>query len=338
MASLFGRKVVAYKVNKSGGTVVKGDVVVPDTSNDNAFTTTTSAAVVTGVWVVDETIPSNGTGRVVLAGHVELVNVSASVTRGHTGATHTVAKQAASTGGTGRTAGTFCKFTTGGTTPEADIWPVDLLGSSLTNPMTTAGDIIYSSDGSGTPARLAKGSAGAVLAMLNGALAWNAGTSFPGSPATNDRYFRTDLGMEFYYDGTRWLSTQLGQLIVSPHDGTSDTPISSTSGGWRGVVPVWAGSDIWLVSTQTWFFVNGGTALSGSHKWVGVLTKEPANTTLDTISIDSGASSTYRRSTKVDIGAALGSTNFTFALTWTKTGTPGTLFTSTVVSFRYIAT
>lgn len=33
-----------------------------------------------------------------------------------------------------------------------------------------------------------------------------AGTSFPGSPATNDLYYRTDLGWICYYDGTRWLT------------------------------------------------------------------------------------------------------------------------------------
>jgi hypothetical protein len=32
------------------------------------------------------------------------------------------------------------------------------------------------------------------------------GTAFPGSPATNDTFFRTDLGLLCYYDGTRWLS------------------------------------------------------------------------------------------------------------------------------------
>lgn len=36
-----------------------------------------------------------------------------------------------------------------------------------------------------------------------------AGTSFPLSPGTNDRFYRTDRGLEYYYDGTRWLSTQL---------------------------------------------------------------------------------------------------------------------------------
>lgn len=35
------------------------------------------------------------------------------------------------------------------------------------------------------------------------------GTAFPGSPATNDRFIRTDRNIEYFYDGTRWLSTQL---------------------------------------------------------------------------------------------------------------------------------
>jgi hypothetical protein len=34
------------------------------------------------------------------------------------------------------------------------------------------------------------------------------GASFPASPATDDRWFRTDLGFDCYYDGTRWLTVQ----------------------------------------------------------------------------------------------------------------------------------
>lgn len=37
-------------------------------------------------------------------------------------------------------------------------------------------------------------------------IALASGTSFPGSPATNDRFYRTDLHVQFFYDGTRWLS------------------------------------------------------------------------------------------------------------------------------------
>lgn len=35
------------------------------------------------------------------------------------------------------------------------------------------------------------------------------GTSFPASPATNDRFYRTDLTAWFVWNGTRWLSTTL---------------------------------------------------------------------------------------------------------------------------------
>lgn len=45
-----------------------------------------------------------------------------------------------------------------------------LLPTGLTNPMTTTGDIIYSSDGSGTPARLGIGTEGQVLAVSAGGI------------------------------------------------------------------------------------------------------------------------------------------------------------------------
>lgn len=48
--------------------------------------------------------------------------------------------------------------------------------TSLVNPMTTTGDIIYSSDGSGTPARLAGGTAGKFLTATGAAApAWGQG-------------------------------------------------------------------------------------------------------------------------------------------------------------------
>ena len=44
----------------------------------------------------------------------------------------------------------------------------------MTNPMTAAGDVIYSGDGSGTPARLAAGSDGEVLTLASGVPSWAA--------------------------------------------------------------------------------------------------------------------------------------------------------------------
>lgn len=165
-ANTYGRQVVLALVNKSGGGVIAGDVVVIDTANDGAFTTTTSAAFTGGVGVAQETIASNATGRVLLEGYAALVNVSASVTRGQYGTTHTVAKQAVGTASRG--AGTFAQWLTGGTTPTARVWPPDLsAGSGMTNPMTTAGDTI-SGGASGAPTRLAGGTSGYVYTS-NGA-------------------------------------------------------------------------------------------------------------------------------------------------------------------------
>jgi hypothetical protein len=46
-------------------------------------------------------------------------------------------------------------------------------------------------------------------------LAFNAhGNAFPGAPANNDRFFRDDLDIEFVYQGTRWVSSQLHELSV----------------------------------------------------------------------------------------------------------------------------
>lgn len=40
------------------------------------------------------------------------------------------------------------------------------------------------------------------------------GTAFPASPAAGDRFFRTDLGWQCYYDGTRWLTVHEDMIPV----------------------------------------------------------------------------------------------------------------------------
>jgi hypothetical protein len=114
------REVVLTLTNKSGGSVAAGDVVVVDTANDEAFTTTTSAQAEVSLGVVQESIASNAAGRVLVAGYAALVNVPSSMTRGRFIETHTVAKQA--TGSATRRAGSFGQFLVGGTTPSAWLW------------------------------------------------------------------------------------------------------------------------------------------------------------------------------------------------------------------------
>jgi len=65
------------------------------------------------------------------------------------------------------------------------------------------------------------------------------GTSFPGSPTTGDKFYRTDRNIEYFYDGTRWLSTQIFTLEI----GVSDVvqPRSVTSSFQHRVANPWAG-------------------------------------------------------------------------------------------------
>lgn len=166
-------------------------------------------------------------------------------------------------------------------------------------------------------------------------------TTFPGSPADNDIYYRTDLDLLFFWNGTRWLSTTLYQVTSPQADGSF--PFTVTTGGGRMPHPGQALSlDVWLEDLTVSFFVNGGTALGASHKWVGIFAKKDSGnsgTTLVTVNIDSGASDTWRRSTTA-IDALLGAsaTYFDMDLAWTKTGTPGTLFAPFMLTYRLVAT
>ena len=126
-ANTYGRQVVVSLTNKSGSGVIAGDVVVVGTANNDAFTTTTSAAFTGTVGIAQETIADSATGRVLLSGYAALVNTTASVTRQNFGTTSTTAKKAVDAGAS-RIAGTFCQFLTGGTTPDAIVWPADIAG------------------------------------------------------------------------------------------------------------------------------------------------------------------------------------------------------------------
>lgn len=172
------------------------------------------------------------------------------------------------------------------------------------------------------------------------ASAINGGVAFPGSPATGDRFWRTDLGMEFYYNGTRWLSSQ---LFIQHTDPFTDSPLTATDTfSASSPAPTAVGSDIWLEKTVTQFLVGVGTALGASHKWVGSFTKSPTgdtDTAVITVNIASGASSAWRTDSQT-IGALMnsGTLHFAFKWGWVKTGTPGNLYARSLIYYRHVAT
>lgn len=158
------------------------------------------------------------------------------------------------------------------------------------------------------------------------------------SPVTGQLCYQADVALVLVYQGGRWVSAN-EYVTTMLHNNSLPPWAATTTGGARGPIPVSLGTNIWLDQHHTRAFVaSGGTALSGSHKWVGVLSKADSGaglTTLSTATIDSGSSGIWR-TISTTIGALLGTTFFEFETTWTKTGTPGTLIPLEYITYRIV--
>jgi hypothetical protein len=202
-----------------------------------------------------------------------------------------------------------------------------------------AGDLAVGS-GADTAVKLAIGAAGGALSVINSAVAWNSGTSFPGSKATGDRYWRTDLALEFYWDGTRWLTTQLFHDPLASSDVVLPVAAgSSPSTVGRATIKATSALDLWLIAFETVTAVF--TTNNGSNYWTTELFKvNAANTATSVVSNNSSADTVSNWVSKsTAIGASIDLATYKEIETRvTKTGTPGIIYAATAVSYRLIGT
>lgn len=121
--SALNRTTILQLRNKSGSTQSQGAVVILDTANEKAFTTTTTASYTsTQIGVVTEPagIASNAIGAVAFAGWVPKINLSTSASTGSLISTTTVAGQGVPS--SQADAGNFAEALEAGTTPEAYLY------------------------------------------------------------------------------------------------------------------------------------------------------------------------------------------------------------------------
>lgn len=164
------------------------------------------------------------------------------------------------------------------------------------------------------------------------------GTTFPGSPVTDQKKYRTDLNMGFFYNGTRWLCTCLHSDMATLSDNLQPFTASGNYMRWAGFNGTTTFSNVWIEGVVVAFDVLGGTALSGSHKWVIDMIAEGSGTTLGNVAnINSGASSVWRSGGYAIVNALLG-TDLECYFPATKTGTPGDLRYYPRVFYRFVAT
>jgi hypothetical protein len=190
----------------------------------------------------------------------------------------------------------------------------------------------------GTAATLASSATGWTLKASG--LINRTGTAFPGSPATDDHFWRSDLDMEFFYDGTRWLSTQLLSITIPVYSASVVGPVGSTlANAFRCSGPsLMGGSNIWLETFAVGYNLVAGTGPDASNKWTLTLGVYPAATTAASVVIDSGAEGVWtQEETAVD--ALLGDGRSMWVVDITKTGSPGSIYTwSPNVTYRIVAT
>jgi cytoskeletal protein CcmA (bactofilin family) len=126
--------------------------------------------------------------------------------------------------------------------------------------------------------------------QLNGVTVLENATSFPGSPLTNQRCFRTDLGLEYFYDGTRWLSVQIfsvaltllpstrtgnslsattTNVLIGPHPDNSSDVYITTIVGVGAVQTTNNSTNYWQMTarTRTTTTTNGSTNTSDTKLW-----------------------------------------------------------------------
>lgn len=188
-----------------------------------------------------------------------------------------------------------------------------------------ADGLLYSKDDAGTETLVSSGSATSGVPS---------GSSNPGGPATNDLFLRTDLGMIFQYNGTRWLCT-------CPHESplvTSETPTQPATGtatvGYGALDNITL--DLWIeriVCATTVITTNNGT-----NFWTVSVSRDPSGTSLGSFSTgttpDTAGTSTRHN---ITVGALSGTSDRYWRVLATKTLSPGGIYVFSWLKFRYVA-
>lgn len=154
---------------------------------------------------------------------------------------------------------------------------------------------------------------------------YDEGSSFPGTPGTDDKFYRTDRNLLYVYDGTRWLTVQQYVITLERNSAFPGTPISATTSAvYVGGVLIAPDHDLWMEHLCIAAFVS--TTNDGTKFWSFQLQSDDATpgspTTIVTPDTSAASPGVYL-SFRTAIGALLGTGARQLVLNVTKTSTPG---------------
>jgi hypothetical protein len=162
---------------------------------------------------------------------------------------------------------------------------------------------------------------------------FSSGSVFPSSPSTGQVFFRTDHAIQYFYNGTFWLSTHLMALPLPAFSALPSTALAATSSNQcLAVLPVSPTNSIWVENFVTSISPTG--TQDGTNHWQIKVSLADASVlgTLDTNGLSAGE---QRIVTDVSIGVAISTTTRYFLLSATKIATPGNItLENVVVNYR----
>jgi len=167
------------------------------------------------------------------------------------------------------------------------------------------------------------------------------GTAFPaGTPTVNDRFWRTDHRMEFYYDGTRWLCTCLHTLPIGHSITESYTATQLSS--YRVGVPYLTTAGIYITTWNCDWYTSSGT-LNSTNKWVDVLFLQGkdgggSSGVIGTNTCDSGTAGHFKRNVVTINGVYDLDSYAALIVDSTLTGTNGAHYLWSNINYRHVAT
>ena len=162
------------------------------------------------------------------------------------------------------------------------------------------------------------------------------GTTFPISPTTDDRYYRTDRNLEYYYDGTRWLTVQLfsenAPNVVSI---AVTNPITASTYTYNRLAFPHTNYSIYLISLDLDTYV--ATTLNSSNYWTAYVNISGGSNYYPINAYLAVRSANAQYKNHVAINTVYDATTVYFDTHYVKTGSPGACYPqSPRYTWRYV--
>lgn len=157
----------------------------------------------------------------------------------------------------------------------------------------------------------------------------SSGTGFPGSPSTDDLFYRTDRDILYFYDGSQWLSTQL----IPIQFGVQAAAGATADGGiGRAAIPYFGVYSLYIVAIDFTSFLSG-TAIWNLN--VNYVNAANASTLIGTRSTSGDAANNWIAA-QVSVAAALSANARVLELVLDETTGSATAFCNATIQARLI--